>query len=212
MHVHETNPKKTLITVLIFVLIIIAGFLTLKQPKFKYEKTLSETVKMLEDKEGCFHPWQLVDVLSKVDGNVILIDIRDKFTYGQGHIPGAENISAYDLTKDENIKHLKELQEKGMTVVLYGEDQLQANGPCVWYRMVGFDNVKVLLGGYEYYKKHKNNLEATKKLNDYIMEIPRYDYAKVASSKGDIKVNDKPKKAKVKVRRKKKKTVASGGC
>ncbi len=212
MHIHETNPKKTLITVLVFALIILAGFLTVKKPKFRYKKTLAETVGMLEKKEGCFKPWQLVDVLSKVNNKVVLIDIRNKFEYGQGHIPGSENISAYDLTKDKNIKHLEELKNNGMTVVLYGNDQLQANGPCVWYRMVGFDNVKVLMGGYEYYKKHKDNLEATKNLDDYIKEIPRYDFAKVASSKGEVKTENKPKKAKIKVRRRKKTAVAAGGC
>ncbi len=212
MHVHETNPKKTVITIVIFVLIIIAGFLTLKQPKFKYVKTLDETVQMLEKEKGCFHPWQLVDVLSKVNGKVVLIDIRDKFTFGQGHIPGAENISAYDLTKDENIDHLKELKAKGMTVVLYGEDQLQANGPCVWFRMVGYDNVKVLLGGYQYYKLHKDNLAATKELKDYIKGIPRYDYAKVATGSGKAAVNTSVKKTTVKVKRRKRAAVAAGGC
>jgi 3-mercaptopyruvate sulfurtransferase SseA len=205
--------KKTLITILIFVIIIIAGFLTLKQPKFKYQKTLDQTVAMLENKKGCFEPWQLVDVLSKVNNKVVLIDIRDKFTFGQGHIPGAENISAYDLTQDENIKHLKDLKEQGMTVVLYGEDQLQANGPCVWYRMVGFDNVKVLLGGYQYFKAHKDNLAATKKLKDYIKEIPKYDYAKVASSKDETgQVHKSSVKKPATVKRRKRATVAAGGC
>jgi 3-mercaptopyruvate sulfurtransferase SseA len=212
MHVHETNPKKTLITIVIFVLVIIAGFLTLKQPKFKYEKTLEQTVEMVVNEKGCFHPWQLVDVINKVNGKVVLIDIRDKFVFGQGHIPGAENISAYDLTKDENIEHLKELKDKGMTVVLYGEDQLQANGPCVWYRMVGYDNVKVLLGGYQYYKAHKDNLAATKGLKDYIKGIPRYDYAKVATSKGGAEVGKTTVKKPVTVKRRKRATVAAGGC
>ena len=212
MHIHETNPKKTVITIVIFVLIIVAGFLSVKRPKFKYTKTLEQTVKMLEKEKGCFHPWQLVDVLSKVNAKVVLIDIRDKFTFGQGHIPGAENISAYDLTKDENVKHLKELKKNGMTVVLYGQDQLQANGPCVWFRMVGYDNVKVLLGGYKYYQLHKDNLAATKNLKDYIKEIPRYDYAKVASNSGTKAEASSAKKTTVKVKRRKRAAVAAGGC
>lgn len=213
MHVHETNPKKTLITILIFVLIIIVGFLTLKKPKFKYELSLNQTVKMLDNKEGCFEPWKLVDVISKVNNKVVLIDIRNKFVFGKGHIPGAENISAYDLTNDENIQHLKDLKKNGMTVVLYGKDQLQANGPCVWFRMVGFDNVKVLMGGYDYYKLHKDNLTETKNLKDYIKEVPKYDYAKEIAKKGGTSVKKTQTKKPVTIKRRRKRaTVASGGC
>jgi 3-mercaptopyruvate sulfurtransferase SseA len=213
MHVHETNPKKTVITVVIFVLIIIVGFITLKRPKFVYKQSLEETVKLAVDKEGYFEPWQLADVISNVNGNVVLIDIRDKFIFGQGHIPGAENISAFDLTNDKNIEHLNDLKKKGVTVVLYGKDQLEATGPFMWYRMVGFDNVKVLLGGYDYYKAHKNNLAATKGSKEYVKEIARYNYARAAarrSASGEIQST--PEKKPVTVRRRKRATVAAGGC
>ncbi len=213
MHVHELNPKKTLITVILFVLVILIGFITLKKPNFRYKANMEQSLEMLKDKDACFHPWQLADVLSEVDASVTLIDIRDKFVFGQGHIPGAENISAYDLTEGENIQHLKELQKAGKTVVLYGDDQLQANGPWMWFRQVGFDNVKILLGGYEYYTAHKEHLAETKGMDDYIKGIARYDYAKVASrgtsvSQGTSSNAKKP----VVVRRKKKAAVAAGGC
>ncbi len=213
MHVHELNPRKTLVTVIIFVLIIIVGFLTLKKPRFKYKLSLEQTVELAHDYEAGFHPFELADVLGKKTNNVVFIDIRDRFSYGQGHIPGAENISAYDLSEPKNIKHLKELQDKEMTVVLYGNDQLQANGPWMWFRQVGFDNVKILLGGYEYYAAHKDALEQTVEDISYLRGEPRYDFAEVAKSVGSVDNTQKvANKKPVVVRRKNKTKVASGGC
>jgi len=213
MHVHDLNPKKTLVVVIIFVLIIIAGFLTLKQPRFKYKLSLQQSLNMLHNEEACFHPWQLADVLSKVNGNVVLVDLRDNFTYSKGHIPGAENISAYDLTEDKYFNHLKDLYNKGVTVVLYGKDRLQANGPWMWFRQLGFDNIKILLGGYNFYKAHKADLSKSKEDKSYILGIPDYNYSEMAqprnASMGEAKKNKKKTPV---IRRKKKTTTASGGC
>ncbi len=213
MHVHELNPKKTLIALLAFVIIILAGFFTMHKPLMTYKLDMKQSVAMLNNPDACFQPWQLADVLNHKDKNVVLIDIRDKFTYGQGHIPGSENISAYDLTKAENIARLEAFKEKGLTVVLYGKDQLQANAPWMFFRQVGFDNVKILLGGYDYYHAHKDNLMASKNDQSYLKGKARYDFAKVAAKSGSTagKSTVKTKKPVI-IRRKKKAVVASGGC
>jgi len=211
-HVHELNPKKTLVTVIIFILIIIAGFLTLKKPRFKYKLSLQQTIELAHDYDAGFHPFELADVLSKQTKDVILIDIRDAFTYGQGHIPGAENISAYKLSEPKNIDYLKELQDNEMTVVLYGDDQLQANGPWMWFRQVGFHNVKILLGGYRYYAAHKDALAETVEDISYLKGEPKYDFAEVAKQVGPAETQQATTKKPVVVRRKKKQAVAAGGC
>ena len=212
MHVHDLNPKNTIIAILVFVIIILVGFFTMRKPMMTYQLDIKQSLKMLSNKDACFYPWQLVDVLNKKNKNVVLIDIRNKFVYGQGHIPGSENISAYDLTKEENIERLENFKKEGLTVVLYGDDQLQANAPWMLFRQVGFDNVKVLLGGYNYYKSHKDNLAKTKNDKSYLKGIARYDFAKVASSKNTATVSTQKVKKPVIIRRKKKAAVASGGC
>jgi rhodanese-related sulfurtransferase len=211
MHVHESNPKKTLVTFILFAFVILIGFLTLHKPRFKYKLTLQESIQMLSDKNNCFYPWQLPDVLNKTNPKVVLIDIRNKFAFSHGHIPGAENISAFDLTKEKNMVHLKALADKGITVVLYGTDQLQANDPWMWFRMTGFSNIKYLAGGYNYYKAHSHALAQTKNDNSYLTGIARYDYAKLAHSK-NVSVTKKTVKKPVIIRRRKKAAVASGGC
>ncbi len=213
MHVHDLNPRNTIIAVLVLVIVILIGFFTMHQPLMTYKLDMKQSLEMLNKPDACFYPWQLVDVLNKKDKNVVLIDIRNKFMYGQGHIPGAENISAYDLTKEENIERLEAFKEKGLRVVLYGDDQLQANAPWMLFRQVGFDNVKILLGGYDYYLLHKADLMATKTDKGYLKGIPRYNFAKVASKSGITTINTKSRSKKpVIIRRKKKAAVASGGC
>ncbi len=213
MHVHELNPWRTLIVLSVFAVIILVGVLTLQKPAMKYDLNLEESLLVLKDKDACFYPWQLESIIKKEATDVVLFDIRDKFTYGQGHIPNSENISAFDLTTKENIKRLDELKKQNVTVVLYGDNQLQANGPWMLFRQAGYNNVKVLLGGYQYYTEHKNDLAATKTDDGYKKGVARFDYAKIASQANTaIDQSGTTPKKKVVVRRKKKVKAASGGC
>ncbi len=214
MHVHELNPKKTLVVLLIFVAVIITGFLTMTKPLLTYHKDMKQSLQTLKDKNAFFYPYQLADVINNKNKDVVLIDIRNKFAFSRGHIPGAKSISAFGLTNKENVERLKDYKKNGITVVLYGKNQLQANGPWMLFRETGFNNVRILLGGYDYYLAHKNNLAKTKSDNSYIKGIPRYDFAKVA--KTSVAVSEKEQKSNVRkplvIRRKKKAVVASGGC
>jgi 3-mercaptopyruvate sulfurtransferase SseA len=212
MHVHELNPKKTLAVAIIFAVVIIIGFLTMKKPLLNYQMNVKQSVQQLQDKNAYFYPYQLPDFINHKDKNTVLIDIRNKFVYGQGHIPGSENISAVGLTEPENIDRLKEYKKNGITVVLYGQNQLQANGPWMLFREVGFDNIKVLLGGYDYYKAHKNDLAATKDDNSYVLGIPRCNYAEVAKSSGSVSQAKEGTKKPVIFHRRKKAAAVSGGC
>jgi len=171
MHVHELNPKKTLAVLLLFVAVIVIGFLTMRKPLLTYHNDMKQSLRVLKDSGAVFYPYQLADVISNKNKDVVLIDIRNKFAFSRGHIPGARNISAYGLTDKENIDRLKGFEKNGVTVVLYGNTQLQANGPWMLFRETGFDNVKILLGGYDYYLAHKNNLAETKSDNSYILSI-----------------------------------------
>jgi len=212
MHVHELNPWRTLIALSAFVIILIVGFVTMRKPLLTYKLDMKQSVQQLDNPEAYFYPWQLENFLQKKMQNVVLYDIRDNFTYGQGHIPGAKNLSANDLSQKESIKRLEDLKDKNVTVVLYGDDQLQANGPWMLFRQVGFDNVKVLLGGYNYYVQHKDNLAATKSDTSYLKGVPKFDYAEMAAPKDGSAIQSTTEKKPVEVRRRKKTTVAAGGC
>lgn len=210
MHVHELNPWKTLIALSAFVLILIIGFITMHKPWLTYHLSIEQSVQDLNDKDACFYPWQLDSLLHTKMQNVILFDIRDNFTFGQGHIPGAENLSAHELIKEESIKRLEKLQDQNITVVIYGEDQLQANAAWMLFRQVGFNNVKVLAGGYQYYAQHKNDLAASKSDMSFKKGDAQYNFVELAAPKEGAVINQAKKK--VVVRRRKKTAAAAGGC
>ena len=212
MNVHDLNPKKTLITLVAFTLLLVIGFFTMNKPLLSYQLNLEQSLADLKLEEACFQPADLNAFLTPDSKDIILIDIRDRFSFGQGHIPGAKNISAYDLSQEENIELLNEYKMNKVTVVLYGNDQLQANSSWMLFRQVGFNNVKVLLGGYNYYLAHSQNLMATKDLKDYKLGTAKYDFVKLAQTKNEISTSSTTKKKPIKIRRKKKKAVASGGC
>ena len=210
MHVHERNPKRTLITILLFAVVIVFGWLTMKQPRFKYVLTPQQTVDMVLSHEGCFHPYELEKVVNNKDENTVLIDIRNSFDYARGHIPGSQNITAVKLMEEDNIKQLDNWKKNNVKVIFYHDNQLQANGTWMLFRQLGYNNTYVLLGGYNYYALHKDNLKKQK--GTCLKGTPKYDFAEVAKkSASEVGTTTKVKK-KVKVRRKKKEKAASGGC
>lgn len=212
MHVHELNPWRTLIVVAVFAVVIIIGFLTLPRPLISYQLDMEQSIADLQQKDACFSPARLDSFLNGKLTNVVLFDIRDNFTFGQGHIPGAENMSANDLAQEDNIERLKALKEQNYTVVLYGEDQLQANGPWMLFRQAGFSNVKILPGGYRFYVENRDRLREAAAGDEYKSEIPRYDYAKLAAPENGAENSSVPDKKPVTVQRRAKSSVVAGGC
>jgi len=212
MHIHELNPWRTSIALSLFVVIIIIGFVTMRKPLLTYQLDMKQSVAETKSDDCCFYPWQLNSVISKEGSNVVLFDIRNNFVYGQGHIPGAENLSAQNLAREESIERLEALKEMGTTVVLYGEDQLQANGPVMLFRQVGFDNVKVLLGGYKYYKEHQDDLMATQNDSTLTKGVAQFNFSEMAAPQDGTSTNIPSEKKPVEVVRRKKAAAAAGGC
>ena len=115
MHVHELNPWRTLIALSIFVIILIVGFITMTKPLITYKLNMNQSLEDLDKSEAFFYPWQLDSLINNKMSDVVLFDIRDNFNFGQGHIPGAENMSANNLIREENIERLEKLNEQNIT-------------------------------------------------------------------------------------------------
>lgn len=213
MHVHDLNPWRTLIAMGAFVLLLAIGFITMHEPIMSYELDMKQSVEILNDSTNFFTPNELDEVLKQQPTDIVLIDIRDRFSFGQGHIPGSKNITAFELSQEESIELMSQYKNEGITVVLIGSDQLEVNGPWMVGRQVGYDNIKILLGGYNYYKEHINKNSADPNDKSYLMEIARYDYAKLANDTSDDSYSTSSKTKKpILIQRKKKTRVASGGC
>lgn len=211
-HVHETNPWRTAIALIFFVLIIVIGLITIQKPRLNYALTPQQTVKMAVKGKAVFYPYELEDVINGANDTVVLIDIRDKFTFGQGHIPGAENISALALLDEDNIRRLTQFKNDGVAVVIYDNNQLSANGPWMVFQQLGFDNVRILLGGYNYYADWQNKLGESQTDSSYLNGISRYDFEKVAKSSVTLNNSEQSETKSLNIRRRKKTTAVEGGC
>lgn len=212
MHIHELNPKRTAITLVLFALVIVFGLLTVVNPRLRYAQSPEETIEMVIWEEGTVFPYELVEILDGSVDTILLVDLRNNFEFGKGNIPGSENISSVALLEKDNIERLEQLKKDGIVVLLYAETQRDANGPWMVLRQLGFDNVKILLGGYNYYNEWKDNLGDSYADDSYFMGTPDYDFNEVTSNANVGGSDDDSGKAKVTFTRKKKTAVAEGGC
>ncbi|MCF6170031.1 MAG: rhodanese-like domain-containing protein [Bacteroidales bacterium] len=212
MHVHELNPKRTAVTLVLFAIVIVVGLFTMANPRLKYAQTPGETLKMLRNDAGLFFPHQLVGVLEGNNDTVMLIDLRNAFEFGRGSIQHAENISAVELLSEENIDRLEQLKSNGITVVVFADNQLEANGPWMLLRQLGFDNIMVLAGGYDYYKKRQGNLSGTAENDTYLLGTADYNFAEIASGTIAAGKSEDASKSGLSIKRKRKPAVAEGGC
>ncbi len=213
MHVHELNPKRTIITMVIFVVIIIVGLLTLTSPRLKYKISPTEAISIVTNANQGIDASKIDNLLSASNNPTILIDIRNNYDYARGHIASANNISAVELLSKDNIKWLKKLKDNKTTVVIYGDSPLQANGPWMVFQQLGFDNVTFLQGGYDYYLEYKNAKINNVTIPAFEAGKANYDYAEVAKPRsiGTADENKSRKKHTV-IRRKKKGAATAGGC
>jgi rhodanese-related sulfurtransferase len=149
----------------------------------------------------------------------IFVDVRGKYEYERGHIENAINIPLSDLLDEENKALYENWLKDSITVVLYGNDELEANAPWMLMYQLGYTNMRVLLGGYGYIDRlYLDQLEDGEV---YSVEDPQYDFAgiilkvKEEKEKPTEVVVPAPKKVEKKkevIIEKKVKKAAEGGC
>lgn len=210
-----TMTRRLTIITLIFVLMLVIGFLTFSKPEFVYLQTPQETLDELTNEENEISPELITSILEKNDPSYVMIDVRNPYDYIKGYLGEAINIPVSEILTKESISFFEDMQKEAIIVVLYGKDQLEANGPYMFLKQLGFDNVRILLGGYNYF----DNLNMADKLVseqfDYQIEKPIANFAKafkITSTPTEIVDDDnKPTRQIIPVKRKKK-AVTSGGC
>jgi len=203
------KTKRITIAVFAFVLIIIIGFLTLKKPRNKYQIT---PVEMVEELPLIYQvtPDEAMEVM--YDSTTVFIDIRSIKDFEKGHIENAINIPVPDLLSKKNTDLFDKWLKDSTVVVLYGNDELQANSPWLLMYELGYTNTRTLMGGCVYIDKLYDGSLSDNEM--YSMEDPAYDFAgivKKASEQSGTSGVEKKEKKKVVVRKKKKKE-AEGGC
>lgn len=205
------RTRRISISAVIFILILVIGFLTFKRPTYLYDKTKIETLELLADNS------YLVD-LKTIDENSLIIDVRSPFEFAKGSIENAVNIPSAEILEEKSKELLDDLKEEDKTILLYGSTPSEANEPWLVLSQIGYNNVKILNVNTEF----RNNLFVAEESN---VENPVTDIsAYIANSQEEVKkaqalakivpvTKPKPivKKKTIEVK-KKKKAPAEGGC
>ena len=148
----------------------------------------------------------------------VFVDIRAINEYENGHLENALNIPITQLLAAENKVFYDQWLRDSSVVVLYGNNQLEANAPWMLMYQLGYTNMRVLLGGYGYIDRLY--LDALEEGEVYTLEDPAYDYAGIIEGVKKEKElaklkKEAPKKQEVKkpvVVQKKEKKASEGGC
>ena len=199
------RTKRISISAVLFLLVILIGFLTFKRPKYVFEKNTASTLEKVIKKDYIV---SLNDLDTMDSSKYAIIDIRSNYEYAKGHMKDAVNISSHDIFNDSSIEFLDNLKTNCQTIILYGKDPDNANTGWMLLYQLGYDNVKILCIETDYVDK-------TFQIKNAPLEKPNVNFAQVMASakskKSENLIIEKPKK-KVITAPKKKKRLPEGGC
>ncbi len=210
-----TKTRRLTISTIVFVFILVIGFLTFRTPNLVYELSPELTIEELFNIENEMIPDEMMDILAYGDSNSVLIDVRDPYEYDKGYLGEAINIPVSEILMEESISFFQEMKKDSIIVILYGQDQLDANGPWMLLRQLGFDNIKILLGGYNYLANEEIDYYDMPEIPLYLVEEPQLNFAEFIENASlnagqmDEQIEEPKQIAPVK---RKKKVVAEGGC
>ena len=198
------KTKRISISTVVFILVLIIGVLTFKQPRNVYKKTQEETLIALKALDYLVY---LEDITNQ---NSMIIDVRSKSEYSKSHIENAINIPTEEILDNESISFLSDLKNTGKTAIIYGKNPDEANSAWMLLYQLGYDNAKILNVATE----HIDNKLLVK---NYNLEKPISNYMDIfkniapVKTNTDKKVTSNPPKKVIPIKKKKKRK-PEGGC
>ncbi len=208
----KKSVRNLTIIAIVFILIIIVGMISLRKPEYIYKLTPEETLEVALTMEEEILPEEVADIVMWEDSNYRIVDLRSPHEFIIGHIEGAINIPFQGLLEEGNLKIFN--PKDSIITIIYGKDQLQAVGPYLILRQLGYDRILVMLGGYDYYSTHSLDLYDMPEFPEYLNEEPRYNYYEIIEETAGSDITS-PQSGQPEViipTRKVKKDVVEGGC
>jgi rhodanese-related sulfurtransferase len=206
------TDRLTIATILLSVILII-GLVTYKQPQVSYKLTVEETLAMLETSQPCISPDEVNSFLKNNDAGFILVDLRSPSAYQKSHIGQAINIPIQEILEKQHLEYFNDLHNQNKTIVLYANDQTDANAAWMVLQQAGFDRFLIMEGGYESVNPVNEEPGMASSFPDHSSEKAAYDFKEIMksfASPGSARVADNPEP--VKLIKKAKKSTAEGGC
>ena len=152
---------------------------------------------------------QVAKMIIAKDPTLELVDVRDAKQFEKFTLPNAVNVPLADILKPENQDYFG---LPGVKVVFFSNDDITADQAWVITKRMGYNETYVMKGGLNRWIETIIQPKEPEETAPYT-EFEKYQFRKGAQMYfTGAKVESKVKKAKVKVRRRKKTSVASGGC
>lgn len=212
-----TNPfsnikPRIILAIFILPLAVIIAAVPENKTK-KYKLSINELVGEFTKGIQYISTDEIADQIINKDPSIQLIDVRDKNSYDNFHLPNAISIPISDILNDEWIEILDQDVKAN---IFYSNGTVSANQAWIITRQLGYKNNYVMQGGLNYWAETimdpKQPAQTT--AGD---EIAKYDFRKGASQAlggGAItpQKQESQSKPKIKIPTKKKKKRAQGGC
>jgi len=199
---------KLILASVVFVIIILIGFITLRKPDLKYQLTAEQAAGLLQNPGLEILPAEVVRLSN--DPTVKIVDLRTPNEFLKGNIPGSVNIPEPALFDKQNIEQFDAWESTVKTIVFIGKDPSQATGSWMLLRQMGYSNLKIMTGGWKQYVALLQNPDTK------VAKIgqPMHDFAKIMESarQGGSATQAIEKQEVVTPTRKVKKAAAEGGC
>jgi rhodanese-related sulfurtransferase len=214
VYAHPKDTKKISFKLplggILFVVIILLGFITMQEPEIEFELSTEEIHQLILDKNETITPLKAIELQEFDNQEFRFVDLRNPHEFINGHIAGAINIPADHLLAEEN---LSTLGNNNFTNILYSGSHDMACGPWMMLRQLGFENNLILLGGFEIMNMMltDNSKFLDLKFRD---EEANYDYAQIVKeiTGSSVSSSSQMKPLAKKVSRRKSKKGAQGGC
>jgi rhodanese-related sulfurtransferase len=199
-----TRTKNITIAIIALFVLLIIGLLTMAYPKYYYKSDPSKMIEVVHKDSFKIFPNSLAVELLKKNKNLVLVDIRSQFEFYKGNIEGSVNMPANNILEDKYFDQLKDFQKQNKIIVFYGNDIVEANVPFMTIYPLGIENVKLLLGGYDFFKgKTLNDIANSKDVFDdekSLNDINKYISEESKRTSGNVKtVSNTPAAAPKKV-------------
>ncbi len=160
------KTKRISISTVLFILVLIIGVLTFKQPRNVYKKTQKETLSALKSTDYLVH---LEDIANQ---DPVIIDVRSKSEYSISHIENAINIPTAEILENKSIDLLSDVKNTGETAFIYGKNPDQANSAWMLLYQLGYDNAKIL-------NVETNHIDNKLVVKNYSLEKPIANYLEI---------------------------------
>ncbi|HRX97407.1 MAG TPA: rhodanese-like domain-containing protein [Bacteroidales bacterium] len=200
-----TKTRRLTVATIIFVLIILVGLITFRRPDHKYTITSQEMLTIVNAPDNFI---QLNDINNSA---LVLVDLRQAYDFNKGTIGDAINIPVSDILDKEVINMLIDWQKESKTVVIFSDNLQSATAPWMLWRQMGYDNIKLLSGGFCKYISSRSGIEGA--TGDNMTEKPALDYGEfIKNASGGQEVVTPNSTIQISPIKRTKKSAAAGGC